>query len=78
MPVDWVVVGLDNGGTTNNGTVLDSEGRFLLDEMAERILTRCSIFCFRSSAARQSSLISSPSTSTRSSPGFRRTSCPIT
>src|SRR6202050_3243505 len=35
MPVDWVVVGLDNGGTTNNGTVLDSEGQFLLDEMAE-------------------------------------------
>jgi glucokinase len=35
MPVDWVVIGLDNGGTTNNGTILDSEGRFLLDEMAE-------------------------------------------
>jgi predicted NBD/HSP70 family sugar kinase len=35
MPVDWVVVGLDNGGTSNNGTVLDSNGRFLLDEMAE-------------------------------------------
>jgi glucokinase len=35
MPVDWVVVGLDNGGTTNNGTVLDSGGRFLIDEMAE-------------------------------------------
>ncbi len=35
MPVDWVVVGLDNGGTTNNGTILDSEGRFLLDQMAE-------------------------------------------
>ncbi len=35
MPVDWVVVGLDNGGTTNNGTVLDSSGRFLLDQMAE-------------------------------------------
>jgi glucokinase len=35
MPVDWVVVGLDNGGTTNNGTVLDYEGRFLLDQMAE-------------------------------------------
>ena len=31
----WVVVGLDNGGTTNNATVLDSEGRFLVDEMAE-------------------------------------------
>ena len=35
MPFDWVVVGLDNGGTTNNGTILDSEGRFLLDQMAE-------------------------------------------
>ena len=35
MPVDWVVVGLDNGGTMNNGTVLDSSGRFLIDEMAE-------------------------------------------
>src|SRR6266550_99594 len=35
MPVEWVVVGLDNGGTTNNGTILDSSGRFLLDRMAE-------------------------------------------
>jgi len=35
MPVDWVVVGLDNGGTMNNGTILDAEGRFLLDQMAE-------------------------------------------
>src|SRR5580658_1133254 len=35
MPVDWVVVGLDNGGTTNNGTILDSASRFLLDQMAE-------------------------------------------
>src|SRR3989440_4800491 len=35
MSVDWVVVGLDNGGTTNNGTILDSSGRFLLDRMAE-------------------------------------------
>jgi predicted NBD/HSP70 family sugar kinase len=35
MPFDWVVVGLDNGGTTNNGTILDSQGRFLLDQMAE-------------------------------------------
>jgi len=35
MPVDWVVVGLDNGGTTNNGTILGSGGRFLLDRMAE-------------------------------------------
>jgi glucokinase len=31
----WVVVGVDNGGTANNGTVLDSGGRFLLDRMAE-------------------------------------------
>src|SRR5260221_12859871 len=31
----WVVVGVDNGGTTNNATVLDSEGRFLVDRMAE-------------------------------------------
>ena len=31
----WVVVGLDNGGTTNNATVLDSAGRFLVDRMAE-------------------------------------------
>ena len=35
MPVDWVVVGLDNGGTTNNGTILDSSGRFLLDRLVE-------------------------------------------
>jgi glucokinase len=35
MPVDWIVVGLDNGGTMNNGTILDSSGRFLLDQMAE-------------------------------------------
>jgi glucokinase len=35
MPVDWVVVGVDNGGTTNNGTVLDSAGQFLLDRLAE-------------------------------------------
>src|SRR5258707_14107716 len=35
MPVEWVVVGLDNGGTSNNGTILDSSGRFLLDRMAE-------------------------------------------
>ena len=35
MPVDWVVIGLDNGGTANNGTILDSAGRFLLDRMAE-------------------------------------------
>ena len=35
MPVDWVVVGLDNGGTSNNGTVLDSRGHFLVETMAE-------------------------------------------
>lgn len=33
--LDWVAVGIDNGGTTNNGTVLDSGGRFLVDSMAE-------------------------------------------
>jgi glucokinase len=32
---EWVVVGLDNGGTTNNATVLDAAGRFLVDEMLE-------------------------------------------
>jgi len=32
---DWVTVGIDNGGTANNGTVLDCEGRFLIDTMAE-------------------------------------------
>jgi predicted NBD/HSP70 family sugar kinase len=30
-----VVVGLDNGGTTNNATLLDSDGRFLVDRMLE-------------------------------------------
>ncbi len=34
-PGPWVVVGLDNGGTTNNATVLDCEGRFLVHRMAE-------------------------------------------
>jgi len=34
MP-DWVVVGLDNGGTSNNGTVLDADGNFLIDQLAE-------------------------------------------
>ncbi len=33
--LDWVVVGLDNGGTSNNGTVLDADGLFLLDRLAE-------------------------------------------
>jgi glucokinase len=32
---DWVTVGIDNGGTANNGTVLDSGGTFLVTEMAE-------------------------------------------
>jgi glucokinase len=31
----WVVVGLDNGGTTNNATVLDAAGRFLVDRLVE-------------------------------------------
>lgn len=30
-----VVVGLDNGGTCNNATVLDRAGRFLVDELVE-------------------------------------------
>ena len=30
-----VVVGLDNGGTTNNATVLDASGRFLVDHLVE-------------------------------------------
>jgi glucokinase len=34
-PGKWVVVGLDNGGTTNNATVLDCEDRFLVDRMVE-------------------------------------------
>jgi glucokinase len=37
MPVadEWVVVGLDNGGTANNATVLDASGRFLVDRLVE-------------------------------------------
>ncbi len=31
----WAVVGIDNGGTTNNATVLDSGGNFLINEMVE-------------------------------------------
>jgi predicted NBD/HSP70 family sugar kinase len=31
----WVVVGLDNGGTKNNATVLDASGRFLVGELNE-------------------------------------------
>jgi glucokinase len=33
--VQEVVVGLDNGGTSNNVTVLDSTGQFLIDDMLE-------------------------------------------
>jgi glucokinase len=35
MPDQGVVVGIDNGGTTNNATVLDSSGQFLIDHMLE-------------------------------------------
>jgi predicted NBD/HSP70 family sugar kinase len=35
MQMTWVVVGLDNGGTTNSATVLDASGRFLLDRLVE-------------------------------------------
>ncbi|WP_432829046.1 ROK family protein [Dactylosporangium sp. CA-092794] len=35
MAKDWVVVGLDNGGTANNATVLDHEGAFLVDGLVE-------------------------------------------
>jgi glucokinase len=31
----WVVVGLDNGGTSNNATVLDAHGQFLVDRLVE-------------------------------------------
>jgi glucokinase len=31
----WLVVGLDDGGTTNNATVLDQTGRFLVDRLVE-------------------------------------------
>jgi predicted NBD/HSP70 family sugar kinase len=31
----WVVVGVDNGGTANNGTALDADGHFLIDRLAE-------------------------------------------
>lgn len=31
----WVVVGLDNGGTTNNATVLDGSGDFLVPDLVE-------------------------------------------
>src|ERR1700684_2234491 len=35
MAGNWVVIGIDNGGTANNGTILDSGGRFLLEQMVE-------------------------------------------
>ncbi len=35
MPDTWVVVGLDNGGTSNNATVLDASGAFLVDRLVE-------------------------------------------
>ena len=34
-PAQWVVVGIDNGGTANNATVLDAAGQFLTDQMLE-------------------------------------------
>ncbi|GAB1691483.1 ROK family protein [Krasilnikovia sp. M28-CT-15] len=34
-PKSWVVVGLDNGGTCNNATVLDATGQFLVEHMTE-------------------------------------------
>jgi glucokinase len=34
-PASWVVVGLDNGATSNNATVLDPSGRFLVDRLVE-------------------------------------------
>ncbi len=35
MAEPWYVVGLDNGGTANNATVLSSAGEFLVSEMVE-------------------------------------------
>jgi glucokinase len=35
MSDTWVVVGLDNGGTSNNATVLDAAGNFLVDRLVE-------------------------------------------
>jgi glucokinase len=34
-PAPWFVVGLDNGGTCNNATVLDASGSFLVDRLVE-------------------------------------------
>lgn len=33
--MEWVVVGLDNGGTVNNATVLTADGKFLVDRLVE-------------------------------------------
>ena len=35
MTQAWVVVGLDNGGTSNNATVLDADGAFLVNRLVE-------------------------------------------
>ena len=32
---EWVVVGIDNGGNSNNATILDASGRFLVDRLVE-------------------------------------------
>ena len=34
---DWVVVGIDNGGTSNNATVLDPTQGFLVDRLVETL-----------------------------------------
>lgn len=31
----WIVVGLDNGGTANNATIMDSAGNFLVNQLVE-------------------------------------------
>jgi glucokinase len=35
LTAPWVVVGIDNGGNKNNATVLDAEGKFLVNRMVE-------------------------------------------
>ncbi len=35
MEASWVVAGLDNGGNKNTATLLDAEGRFLVDRLVE-------------------------------------------
>lgn len=32
---EWVVVGLDNGATADNATVIDRSGKFLVDTLLE-------------------------------------------